>query len=61
MTAMAAGLALGPLALGGVKIGSELQTSMASVILCGLTTSTLLNMFVLPTLYLRYAKPALSH
>jgi Cu/Ag efflux pump CusA len=31
---------------------------MAIVILCGLTTSTLLNMFVVPTLYLRYARPA---
>jgi Cu/Ag efflux pump CusA len=54
MTAMAAGLALIPLALGGGKPGSEIQTPMAIVILCGLTTSTLLNMFVVPTLYLRY-------
>jgi Cu/Ag efflux pump CusA len=30
---------------------------MAIVILCGLTTSTLLNMFVVPTLYLRYGRP----
>jgi hypothetical protein len=52
MTAMAAGLALVPLALGGGKPGSEIQTPMAIVILCGLTTSTLLNMFVVPTLYL---------
>jgi CzcA family heavy metal efflux pump len=58
MTAMAAGLALIPLALGGGKTGSEIQTPMAIVILCGLTTSTLLNMFVVPTLYLRYARPA---
>jgi Cu/Ag efflux pump CusA len=57
MTAMAAGLALIPLALGGGKTGSEIQTPMAIVILCGLTTSTLLNMFVLPTLYLRYGRP----
>jgi CzcA family heavy metal efflux pump len=57
MTAMAAGLALIPLALGGGKTGSEIQTPMAIVILCGLTTSTLLNMFVVPTLYLRYASP----
>jgi CzcA family heavy metal efflux pump len=54
MTAMAAGLALIPLALGGGKTGSEIQTPMAIVILCGLTTSTLLNMFVVPTMYLRY-------
>ncbi len=58
MTAMAAGLALIPLALGGGKTGSEIQTPMAIVILCGLTTSTLLNMIVVPTLYLRYAKPS---
>jgi Cu/Ag efflux pump CusA len=57
MTAMAAGLALVPLALGGGKTGSEIQTPMATVILCGLTTSTLLSMFVVPTLYLRYASP----
>jgi CzcA family heavy metal efflux pump len=57
MTAMAAGLALIPLALRGGESGSEIQTPMAIVILCGLTTSTLLNMFVVPTLYLRYAGP----
>ena len=56
MTAMAAGLALIPLALGGGKPGSEIQTPMAIVILSGLTTSTLLNMFVVPTLYLRYGR-----
>ena len=58
MTAMAAGLALIPLALGGGKSGSEIQTPMAIVILCGLMTSTLLNMFVVPTLYLKYAEPS---
>ena len=41
----------------GGKTGSEIQTPMAIVILCGLTTSTLLNMIVVPTLYLRYGKP----
>jgi CzcA family heavy metal efflux pump len=60
MTAMAAGLALIPLALGGGKTGSEIQTPMAIVILCGLTTSTLLNMVVVPTLYLRYGRPQRS-
>ena len=59
MTAMAAGLALIPLALGGGKTGSEIQTPMAIVILCGLTTSTLLNMIV-SALYLQYAKPSAS-
>ena len=57
MTAMAAGLALIPLALRGGEAGSEIQTPMAIVILCGLTTSTLLNMFVVPTLYLKYGQP----
>ena len=58
MTAMAAGLALIPLALGGGKAGSEIQTPMAIVILCGLMSSTLLNMVVVPTLYLRYGRPS---
>jgi CzcA family heavy metal efflux pump len=57
MTAMAAGLALIPLALAAGESGSEIQTPMAIVILAGLTTSTLLNMFVVPTLYLRYGQP----
>ena len=57
MTAMAAGLALIPLALSGGKSGSEIQTPMAVVIHCGLITSTLLNMFVVPGLYLRYGRP----
>jgi CzcA family heavy metal efflux pump len=56
MTAMAAGLALIPLALAAGQSGSEIQTPMAIVILCGLATSTLLNMFVVPTLYLRYGR-----
>ena len=54
MTALAAGLALIPLALGGGESGSEIQTPMAIVILCGLMTSTLLNMVVVPTMYLKY-------
>ncbi|MFN7916761.1 MAG: efflux RND transporter permease subunit [Vicinamibacterales bacterium] len=54
MTALAAALALVPLALGGDKSGSEIQTPMAIVILCGLLSSTLLNMVVVPTLYLRF-------
>jgi Cu/Ag efflux pump CusA len=56
MTAMAAGLALIPLALSGGEAGSEIQTPMAIVILCGLTTSTLLNMFVVPALYWRHGQ-----
>jgi Cu/Ag efflux pump CusA len=58
MTALAAGLALIPLALGGDKAGSEIQTPMAIVILCGLFSSTVLNMGVVPALYLRFGRPA---
>jgi CzcA family heavy metal efflux pump len=57
MTALAAGLALIPLALGGHKPGSEIQTPMAIVILFGLLSSMLLNMIVVPTLYLRFGRP----
>jgi CzcA family heavy metal efflux pump len=58
MTAMAAGLALIPLAVASGRSGSEIQTPMAIVILCGLMTSTLLNMVVVPTMYLRYGRRA---
>jgi len=57
MTALAAGLALIPLALSGHKPGSEIQTPMAIVILFGLLSSMLLNMIVVPTLYLRFGRP----
>jgi len=60
MTAMAAGLALIPLALGGGKTGSEIQTPMAIVILCGLATSTLLNMFIVPALYFRFGRRSIA-
>jgi CzcA family heavy metal efflux pump len=56
MTAVGTALALVPLAIGGDQSGSEIQTPMAIVILCGLVTSTLLNMTVVPTLYLRYGQ-----
>ena len=58
MTACAAGLALVPLAVAGSIPGHEIEHPMAMVILGGLVTSTLLNLFVLPSLYLRFAKPA---
>ncbi len=54
MTALASGLGLLPLALAGGEAGSEIQTPMAIVILCGLVTSTTLNMVVVPALYLRF-------
>ncbi len=55
MTAMATGLALVPLAVAGSIPGHEIEHPMAIVILGGLVTSTLLNLFVLPSLYLRFA------
>ena len=54
MTALASALALIPLALSGGMPGSEIETPMALVILFGLTTSTFLNMFLVPALYLRF-------
>jgi Cu/Ag efflux pump CusA len=51
---MAAALGLVPLAIAGGKPGSEIQAPMAVVILCGLMTSTALNMFVVPALYRRF-------
>jgi CzcA family heavy metal efflux pump len=54
MTALAAGLALVPLALAAGEPGSEIQAPMAVVILFGLLSSTVLNMFVVPSLYLRF-------
>ena len=56
MTALAAGLALVPLALGGEQPGREILTPMAIVILCGLLSSTFLNMLVVPTLFLRFGR-----
>jgi len=53
MTALAAGLGLVPLALSAGVPGSEIQAPMALVILCGLGSSTALNMFVVPALYTR--------
>jgi CzcA family heavy metal efflux pump len=60
MTALSAGLALIPLALGGGQPGKEIQTPMAIVILFGLCSSMLLNMLVVPTLYRRFGRPARS-
>ena len=56
MTALAAGLALIPLALAIRQPGSETQTPMASVILSGLLTSTALNLSVAPALYPRFGR-----
>lgn len=51
MTALTSALALIPLALRGSEPGNEIQSPMAVVILGGLITSTLLNIFVTPVLY----------
>jgi Cu/Ag efflux pump CusA len=51
MTALTAGLALIPLALASDIPGNEIQSPMAKVILGGLLTSTLLNIFVVPVVY----------
>jgi Cu/Ag efflux pump CusA len=66
MTALATGLALIPLVVAGDIPGHEIEYPMAIVILGGLITSTLLNLFVVPSLYLQFgagtvtpvAKPA---
>lgn len=60
MTAAATGMALLPVALGGPQPGRELELPMALVIVGGLVTSTLLTLLVLPTLYLRFARPPSS-
>ena len=54
MTALVTGLGLLPLAVGSGDPGREIEGPMATVILGGLVTSTLLNLLVLPTLALRY-------
>jgi CzcA family heavy metal efflux pump len=54
MTTLAAGLALVPLVIAGRIPGHEVEHPMAIVILGGLVTSTLLNLFVVPSLYLRF-------
>ena len=52
MTALSSALALIPLALAGDQAGNEIQSPMAKVILGGLLTSTLLNGFIIPIVYL---------
>jgi Cu/Ag efflux pump CusA len=53
-----------PIALSAGQPGSEIQAPMAMVILCGLFTSTALNMVVVPVVYLRFGtrdfRPAIS-
>ena len=56
MTALAAGLALVPIALSAGEPGSEIQAPMAMVIMFGLLSSTGLNMIVVPILYERFGR-----
>jgi CzcA family heavy metal efflux pump len=58
MTSLATGLALVPLVVAGAIPGNEIEHPMAVVILGGLVTSTMLNLFIVPSLYLRFAVPA---
>ena len=57
MTASATGFALVPLVVAGTVPGNEIEHPLAVTILGGLVTATLLNLFVLPSLYLAFAKP----
>ena len=56
MTTLATGLALVPLVVTGDIPGHEIEHPLAIVVVGGLVTSTLLNLFVLPSLYLRFGK-----
>jgi len=56
MTALVTALGLLPLAIGSGEAGREIEGPMATVILGGLLTSTVLNLLVLPTLALRYGR-----
>jgi CzcA family heavy metal efflux pump len=56
MTALATGLALVPLVILGDLPGHEIEHPMAVVIVGGLLTSTLLNLFIVPSLYLRFGR-----
>jgi CzcA family heavy metal efflux pump len=57
MTSLATGLALVPLVVLGDRPGHEIEYPLAVVILGGLFTSTLLNLFVTPVLYLTFGRP----
>jgi Cu/Ag efflux pump CusA len=58
MTALATALALLPLVVWGSRPGHEIEHPMAIVILGGLVSSTLLNLYLMPALYLRYGASA---
>jgi Cu/Ag efflux pump CusA len=56
MTSLATALGVVPIVVLGDRPGHEVEYPLAIVILGGLATSTLLNLFVVPSLYLRFAK-----
>jgi len=56
MTSLATGLAVVPLVVLGARPGYEIEYPLAVVIVGGLFTSTLLNLFVVPSLYLRFGR-----
>ncbi len=56
MTALVTALALVPLVIWGDQPGHEIENPMAIVILGGLVSSTVLNLFLMPSLYLRFAR-----
>jgi len=60
MTALTAGLAILPLVIYGDLPGHEIEYPMAVVILGGLVTSTLLSLFILPALYLRFGRGSVA-
>ena len=57
MTSLAAGIGVLPLVVAGTIPGNEIEHPMAVAILGGLLTSTVLNLFVVPALYLRFGRP----
>src|SRR5881409_897766 len=57
MTTLACGLAIVPMVIAGNIRGNEIEHPLAIVVLGGLVTSTLLNLFVVPSLYLRFGRP----
>lgn len=61
MTALTAALALIPLAISGEKPGNEIQSPMAIVILGGLLSSTMLNLYVVPVIYFLLHKRLLKN
>ena len=56
MTAMSTGLALIPIGLGLGEAGSEIHAPLALVVLCGLFSSTVLNMIVVPAAYWQFGR-----